>query len=223
MKANIRYQEQYSRGELLLRSFFGIFYILLPHLFLLFFYGIAGLILQFLSFWVILFTGSYPQNWFEYQEKLQRWNWRLNARLLNMADGYPAFGLDVEDENTVYEVPYHENPDRVSVLMRALFGWLYVLLPHGIILSILSFVSTIFVFFAWWIVLFTGNYPRSMFDFNLKVYQWSARVNIYMAYMTDRYPPFSMDGYGDEDDSMDPLAEDDDEMQEGEYKKSDLV
>jgi hypothetical protein len=169
-----------------------------------------------------LFTGSYPQNWFEYQEKLQRWNWRLNARLINMADGYPAFGLDAEDEHTEYEVPYNENPDRISVLLRALFGWFYVLIPHGVVLFFLGIISSIFVFIAWWVVLFTGNYPRSMFDFNLKVYRWSARVNIYMAYMTDRYPPFSLDGYEDEEgDSIDPVGDDD--MPEGEYRKADLV
>jgi len=60
MTLNITLQEEYSRGELLLRSFFGFIYILLPHAFLLAFFGIWGSILGFIAFWLILFTGRYP-------------------------------------------------------------------------------------------------------------------------------------------------------------------
>lgn len=229
MRADIQYQENYSRGELLLRSFFGLFYIAFPHGFLLFFYGIWGAIIQFLTFWVILFTGSFPQNWFSYQERLQRWNWRVNARLLNMSDGYPAFGLDAEDQHTVYEVPYHENPDRISVLLRAFFGFMYVLIPHGFVLFFLGIVVNIFAFIAWWVVLFTGTYPKSMFDFNLKVLRWSARINIFMSYMTDRYPPFSLEGYSSDGDQGEQVEDEDNngndgnDLENNDYKRSDLV
>ncbi|MGB0392197.1 MAG: hypothetical protein ACPGD5_11555, partial [Salibacteraceae bacterium] len=81
MKLTITHQETYSRGELLLRSFFGIFYIILPHIFLLLFIQLWGSILQFISFWVILFTGRYPQSYFEFQVKALRWNLRVNARV----------------------------------------------------------------------------------------------------------------------------------------------
>jgi hypothetical protein len=220
MKANINYQEQYSRGELLIRSFFGFFYIVIPHAFLLFFYGIWGAILQFLAFWVILFTGSYPQNWFEYQVKLQRWNFRLNARILNMADGYPPFGLDADDEAIDYDVPYLEESDRVSVLLRAIFGFIYVLIPHGFVLFFLNIVTSFLAFLAWWIVLFTGSYPRSFFDFNLNVLRWGIRVGLYMGFMTDTYPPFSLNPEMDE---LDYDDDDDDNEQMNIYKEKDLV
>ena len=222
MRAIIYYKEQYSRGELLLRAFFGFFYIIIPHAFLLFFVAIWGAILQFLTFWVILLTGRFPESWFQYQEKWQRWNWRFNARLFNMADGYPEFGLDGQDTETVYEVPYHENPDRVSVLLRGLFGWLYVLLPHGFILALLNIIVSIYAFIAWWLVLLTGSYPKSMFDFNLNVQRWSARVTQYMAFMTDQYPPFGFDEPTTAQ-HMDESADDDDEAGESTYKKEDLV
>jgi hypothetical protein len=227
MKALINYQESYSRSELLIRSFFGFIYILIPHGFLLFFVGIWGAILSFLTFWVVLFTGRFPESWFDFQLKYQRWNWRLNARIFNMADEYPAFGLEAEDRHTVYEVPYNENPDRVYVLMRALFGWLYVLIPHGIILALLNVVVSIFAFLAWWIVLFTGSYPKSMFDFNLQVLQWGARVNVYMAFMSDTYPPFSLNPEQTNmpDDGMDYDADDDNDENDDntDYRKEDLV
>src|SRR5690606_19685506 len=98
MILEITNQEQYSRGELLLRTLFGWLYIALPHIFILMFIAIASQVLTFIAFWVILFTGSYPESFFEFQVKAFRWNTRLNARLWNLCDGYPAFGLSAEDD-----------------------------------------------------------------------------------------------------------------------------
>ena len=191
MTLEIKHQESYYRGELLLRSFFGFFYIILPHAFLLMFMGIASAVLSFLSFWVILFTGRYPQSWFEFQVKYMRWSLRVNARIYNLADGYPAFGLNASDEHVTFDVTYPESVSRGSVLLRGLFGWLYVLIPHGFVLALLSIAVSVVSFIAWWAVLFTGSFPKSMFDFILQFMRWSQRVSVYMNYMTDEYPPFS--------------------------------
>ncbi len=190
-KYDIIYQENYSRGELLLRSFFGFIYIALPHLFILSFLSIWSAILTFIAFWSILFTGRYPESMFEFQVKLIRWNARLNARLNNLADGYPAFGLDVEDEHTIVEIPYPEKLDRGILILKVMFGGFYVLLPHGFILIFRTLATLVLVFLAWWAVLFTGKYPRSWFDFNVGTFRWSFRVNNYMSLLTDDYPPFS--------------------------------
>lgn len=191
MIAQVVRQEKYSKGELLLRSFLGIFYIYLPHAFLLFFIQIWSTILLFISFWAILFTGRYPESWFEFQVKAMRWSWRLNARYFNLCDGYPAFGLDAEDEYTTFAVPYPENVSRGLVLLRFLLGVFYVLLPHGLILGIRMYVSLFLAFLAFWVVLFTGEYPEFIHEFNTGTMRWGARVNLYMSYMTDTYPPFS--------------------------------
>ncbi|MBT3648473.1 MAG: DUF4389 domain-containing protein [Flavobacteriales bacterium] len=191
MTYEIKRQETYSRGELLLRSFFGLFYIVLPHIFLLLFVGIAAGVLQFLAFWVILFTGRYPQSWFEFQVKYMRWGVRLSARIMNLSDGYPAFGLNATDEHTTFDVEYPETLSRSSILLRGLFGWIYVLIPHGIVLGLLGYAVAIVQFIAWWAVLFTGRYPESMFNFSMMYLRWSQRVSLYMAYMTPTYPPFS--------------------------------
>ncbi|MGW8316849.1 MAG: hypothetical protein ACWGNV_14715, partial [Bacteroidales bacterium] len=67
MYISIQHQSTYSRGELLLRTFLGWLYIYIPHGFLLFFVGLWGAFLQFVAFWVILFTGTYPESVFHYQ------------------------------------------------------------------------------------------------------------------------------------------------------------
>lgn len=106
MKLKVKHQESYSRLELLLRFFFGFFYIIIPHAFLLIFVGIWAAILRFIAFWVVLFTGKYPKSMFEFQVGLLRWNLRLSARIYNVSDGYPAFGIKGTDEYTQFEVEY---------------------------------------------------------------------------------------------------------------------
>src|SRR5258708_13375683 len=118
MKLTIAHQENYSRGELLLRTFFGFFYLTLPHAFLLMLFGIWGAILTFISFWVILFTGRYPESFFEFQVKLIRWSVRLSARRQNLDDGYPAFFLDGTDEHTSFEMPYPESLSPLLPLLK---------------------------------------------------------------------------------------------------------
>ena len=191
MTFDIKRQESYSRGELLLRTFFGFIYIMIPHAILLLFVGLAASVLNFLSFWIILFTGRYPESWFEFQVKYMKWNIRVNASFFNLVDGYPKFGLNQEHKGVHFDAAYPENISRGSVLLRFFFGWLYVMIPHGLILGILVYAVLIVNFIAWWAVLFTGNYPKSMFDFQVKYFRWSQRVSLYMAYMTDKYPPFT--------------------------------
>ncbi len=191
MKFEIRYQEEYSRGELLLRTFFGFFYIIIPHLFLLYFLGIAAGVLQFISFWAILFTGKYPKDFFDFRVKLYRWILRLQARLLNLSDGYPAFGLNVEDENTELIIEYPEEISRGNTILKALFGWIYILIPHGFVLLFRFLIAGFMRFIAFWVVLFTGEWPESFHRFHVETLRWAMRVNLAMSWMTDEYPPFS--------------------------------
>ena len=191
MHLTITHQQHYSRGELLLRSIFGIFYIVLPHTFILFFLRIWGGILSVLAFWMILFNGRYPKGFFEYQEQLLRWNLRLSARIFNLSDAYPAFGLTASDEYTSLEIPYPEQTSRGLTLIRLIFGAIYVALPHFFILFFRILWGSILSFFAFWVVLFTGTFPESWHRFLVENIRWQYRVTLYMAYMTDEYPPFN--------------------------------
>lgn len=191
MKLEIKLQENYSRGELLLRTLFGWIYITLPHMFILMFVSLWGTLLQFIAFWVVLFTGRYPQSMFEFQEGLFRWSLRVTARMLNVSDGYPAFGISAGDEYTSLEIPYPEKLSRGLLIVRTLFGGIYVGIPHGFILLFRYIATYVLVFIAWWAVLFTGNFPASFHKFIVGTIRWGMRVNVYLSFMTDEYPPFS--------------------------------
>jgi len=191
MLFRIKRQETYSRGELLLRSLFGWIYIMLPHSFMLFFLGIWGAILQLLSFWIILFTGRYPETFFEYQIKLLKWNLRVNASIFNLLDGFPSFGLDSENDNILFYVEYPQEIDKVNTLLKGIFGVIYVGIPHGFMLFFRS-IATLFVsFLSFWAILFTGKFPANWHEFIVGYLRWSMRVSLYLGYITDKYPPFT--------------------------------
>ncbi len=160
-------------------------------MFLLLFVSLWGNILSFISFWIILFTGSYPESFFEFQVKLMKWSTRVNLRLYNLSDGYPAFGLDVEDDAFELEVPYPESLSKGTQLLKLFLGVIYVYIPHGFILYFRMIWGMILSFLSFWAVLFTGSYPKSWFDFQVGTLRWGLRLGLYMGYMSDEYPPFS--------------------------------
>jgi hypothetical protein len=192
MKLTINHQEHFSRGELLLRQFFGFFYIIIPHYFLLFFVGIWSNILAFITWWIILFTGTYPKSFFDFQVGVTKWQIRVSSRLMNLADGYPSFGVGGTDEYTDFQMEHPESLSRGLLLVKTFFGFIYVMIPHGFCLIFRGIGSGFLAFLAFWAVLFTGHYPESWHRFNTGTIRWQTRVNLYMGlWMTDEYPPFS--------------------------------
>lgn len=191
-KLDIVHQEKYSRVELLLRTFFGWLYIMIPHGIALMFVGMAAGLLTFVAWWAILITGKYPRSLFDFMLGYYRWSTRFSASILNMADGYPRFGFDAhEDDAVIFDLEYPEHLSRGLLLLKTFFGFFYVLIPHMIVLMILIIPAYFIILIAWFAVLFTGKYPKGMFNYMLGITIWSTRVNLYFI-MTDKYPPFSM-------------------------------
>ena len=209
MKLIIQHQESYSRGELLLRTIFGAIYIGVPHLFLLTFIGIWSGILSFIAFWVVLFTGSYPQSWFEFQVKVLNWSTRLNATFHNLVDGYPALGVNGTSDKVELNIPYPETLGRGLALVRVIFGAIYVGVPHGFCLFFRYLASAVLMCIAWFAVLFTGSYPAGWHAFNVGTLRWALNVQLYVSFMTDDYPKFTGKDLGTEDEV--PVAEPEDQ------------
>ena len=191
MKLSITHQEKYSRGQLLLRTLFGYFYIGIPHGFLLGIVGIWYAIIEFAKFWVVLFTGRFPESMFKFQLGYQNWYLRVYATLMNLVDGYPAFYPRGTSDTVKLEAARPEKVNQGMVLVRVLFGWIYVGIPHGICLYGRLIASMVLVFLAWWAVLFTGKYPERWHAFNVGTFRWAVRLVHYFGYFTDTYPPFS--------------------------------
>lgn len=192
MEYGVKHQTSYSRGQLLLRTFFGWLYIYIPHIIVIYFLSLISFFITFIAFWAILFTGKYPEGLYNYQIGLQTWGLRLAARALNLADGYPHFGLTNKDENIKLVLERPEKSNRLTVLLRTFFGFFYVVIPHMFVLMFLMFGLYIINFVAFWAILFTGKYPKSFHDYVNGVLRWQFRVNAYLLYLTDTYPAFSL-------------------------------
>lgn len=90
-----------------------------------------------------------------------------------------------------FSVTYQERLSRGILLLKTFFGAIYAGIPHGIILGLYSIAVAIVQFIAWWAILFTGKFPRGMFDFCIAYARWLLRYNSYMWLFNDNYPPFS--------------------------------
>ncbi|MDE2899446.1 MAG: DUF4389 domain-containing protein [Chloroflexota bacterium] len=99
---------------------------------------------------------------------------------------------DASSASVRLDVEYPEQLSRLHLVAKVLFGWLYVGIPHGIILGILSVAALVLHVIAFIVVLFTGRYPRGIYDIMIGYHGWSVRVDAYTNLMTDKYPPFTM-------------------------------
>jgi hypothetical protein len=91
-----------------------------------------------------------------------------------------------------FRVEYPEKLSRGWVVLKMLFGSIYVGIPHGIILALYGIAVTVVVFIAFFVILFTAKYPRGMFDFVVEYQRWTNNVFAYWTgLLRDEYPPFS--------------------------------
>ena len=137
---------------------------------------------------MILFRQRYPRWWFDFNLELTRFAARVGAYLLLLTDTYPS---TVEHQSVALDVDY---PDVEHDLNRGLplVKW-FLAIPHYIVLFFLAIGVFFVVIVAWFAILFTGRYPRGLFDYVVGVARWALRVNAYAFLLaTDRYPPFSL-------------------------------
>ena len=148
----------------------------------------AGGLLFFGPLLMILFRQKYPRWWFDWNLELQRFFSRVLIYLALMDDKYPS----TDDHQSVHlDYPY---PDAAGDLNRwlPLIKWLLAI-PHYIVLFFLDIAALAAVIAAWFAILFTGRYPRSLFDFVEGVARWHNRVVGYaLTLVTDSYPPFRL-------------------------------
>jgi Domain of unknown function (DUF4389) len=150
---------------------------------------VSGIGLLFLpTLLMILFREKYPRWWFDWNLNLQRFSARIGVYLALMDDRYPS----TDEEQAVHlHYPY---PDPVADLGRGwpLVKW-FLAIPHYVVLFFLTIGMVVAVIISWFAILFTGRYPRGLFDYVEGVMRWHNRVIGYaFTLVTDRYPPFRL-------------------------------
>lgn len=197
--------------------------LVLPHAIVLVGLWTAFVVLSVVAFFAILVTGRYPRAVFDFNVGVLRWSWRVAYYTYGAlgTDRYPPFTLGAApDYPATLDVAYPEHLSRGLVLVK----WWLLALPHYLIIAFFvgggSYAATrgadtsgswgptalsagggligLLALIAGLALLFTGSYPRGLFDLLLGMQRWVLRVAAYSALMTDSYPPFRLDMGGSE-------------------------
>jgi hypothetical protein len=188
----------------------------IPHFIVLIFLWIAFAVVTVIAFFAILFTGRDPRGLFEFNAGVIRWSWRVCFYSYSAlgTDKYPPFTLeDVADYPARVAIDYPESLSRGLVLVK----WWLLAIPHYLVVAIFAGgawatwsgagwwgdatsggLIGLLVLFVGLALLFTGSYPRSLYDFVMGMNRWCFRVLAYSTLMTDTYPPFRLDMGGQE-------------------------
>jgi hypothetical protein len=191
--------------------------LLIPHYIILFFLWLAFVIVSVIAFFAILFTTRYPRGLFDFNVGVLRWSWRVSyyGYAALATDRYPPFTLaDVADYPARLDVDYPEQLNRWLPLVK----WLLAV-PHYLIVGALvgsgyavasstangrgftysgpSLIGAC-VLIAALALLFVARYPAGLYDLVVGINRWSYRATVYVALMTDRYPPLRLDQGGDD-------------------------
>jgi Domain of unknown function (DUF4389) len=137
---------------------------------------------------MIVFRQKYPRWWYDWNLELLRFSNRVGVYLALMDDRYPSTD---ERQAVSLDFPYPDARERLNRWLP-LVKWLLAI-PHYIVLVFLYIGAIVSVIIAWFAVLFTGRYPRGLFDYLQGVGRWTNRVVGYaFVLVTDEYPPFRL-------------------------------
>jgi hypothetical protein len=184
VRFDVEYPERLSRWMIFVKWLLAI-----PHFIIVYLLQIVNSVLNFIAFFAVLFTKKWPRGMFDFSVQIHRWTSNVLVYAIFLGrDEYPPFSGDSGQYPVTFEVEYDEDLSRWMIFVK----WLLVL-PHLIILTFLAIAAWVVLVIAFFAILFTGRYPRGMFDFVVGTYRWLVRVSAYGTwFMTDRYPPFSL-------------------------------
>ena len=144
-------------------------------------------LLAIVSWFTIVIGGSHITAIRQYTTFYLRWRVRALAYLMLLEDRYPPFG-DAAYPASLTFVDAERARSRLTVGFR-----LILIIPHMIVVGLLSIAWWVTSCVAWFAILITGNYPQGLYNFGVGVLRWFIRVEAYLLLLVDEYPPFSFE------------------------------
>ncbi|NND01799.1 MAG: DUF4389 domain-containing protein [Acidimicrobiia bacterium] len=166
----------------------------IPHVVVLYFLGIAGVVAWVVAWFTTVFTGRLSEEVAGWLAMIHRYQFRVTAYTGFMYEEYPPFDFTRTLEEpggspvSVSFEPQFEERDRLTCVLR-----IFWLIPIAIFSAIVYFAATILWIGAFFAVLFTGRWPEGLLDFVVKALRLNLRANTYGSFLTDQYPPFALE------------------------------
>ena len=148
--------------------------------------GAVAIALAVVSWFTIVFSGTHIAGIRQFTSYYLRWRVRALAYLMLLEDVYPPFG-DAPYPSSVEVTDPPLPRDRVTVGFRLLLA-----IPHFVVLFFVLLAWFLTTVVAWFAILFTGAYPRGLYEFGVGALRWRLRVEAYLLLMVDEYPPFAL-------------------------------
>ncbi len=152
-------------------------------------YGLLGAVAAFLaivSWFTIVIAGTHIVGVRQFTTFYMRWRVRALAYFMLLEDAYPPFG-DAPYPASIDIVDPAGPRNRLTVALRLLLA-----VPHFVVLVFVLAAWGLTTIAAWFIILFTGTYPRGLYEFGIGAFRWRLRVDAYLLLLVDEYPPFSL-------------------------------
>jgi hypothetical protein len=150
--------------------------------------GAAAMVLAVVSWFTILVGGTHIAGIRQFQTFYLRWRVRAVAYFMLLEDAYPPFGDGPYPTSIEITEPAGRR-DTLSVALRILYA-----IPHMIALLFVVVAWCVTTVIAWFAILFTGRYPKALYEFGVGALRWRLRVEAYLLLLVDDYPPFSLEG-----------------------------
>ena len=165
----------------------------IPHLVIAWALRTLRQVLTLISFFAVLFTEQIPRPIFDAIVMTYRYEWRAMSYALFMHEDYPPFDFDLSadddgaEPHTSVRLAYPGNLAR----WKPLYKW-FLAIPQYLVVIGLFIAGCLGVIGGFFAVLFTGEYPQGIRNFLVDAYRYALRVEAYVGFLTDRYPPFSL-------------------------------
>jgi hypothetical protein len=166
----------------------------IPHLMIAWALRSLRQVLTLISLFTVLFAKCIPRPVFDAIVMTYRYEWRAMSYGLFMHEDYPPFDFDLScdddgmEPHTSLRLTYPEHLDR----WKPLYKW-FLAIPQYVVLAALCLAACVEIVVGFFAVLVTGEYPEGIRDFLVNAYRYALRVEAYVGFLTDRYPPFSLD------------------------------
>jgi len=179
---DVAYPERVSR----LTTFFRLF-LAIPQFIVVYLLQIALALLTVLAWFAILFTGRYPKAFFDFTSGVLRWQANVIAYAALLRDEYPPFSWEPGDYALTLDIPHAERQSRFRLFVRV-----FTILPNQVVFLFVQIAWAFTTFLSFFMILFTGRYPRGLFKFAVGAIRWQMRIAAYLYLLRDEYPPYSI-------------------------------